>query len=154
MSTEAGITIRGINETCAALTALPRALATQLYFEALRAAIEPVFAALLSATPEQPANESGGMFDDPGGLRAALDYAIQLDSQGRGGRAGLGYGKYSAIARLVEFGHQMVTHKGVLVGSVASKGFARRTFDGPVMLEAVEKFAQVIVARLESLRLI
>lgn len=150
---EAGITIRGIPEVSKALIALPKEIATQLYFYALEAAIKQIFAPLLQNTPEQPANESGGLFDDPGSLRAALDYAVKLDSQGRGGWAGVGFGKQSAVALLVEYGHQLLTHSGKHIGSVIPYPFNRQVFDSGAPEAAIAAFAQVIEDRLPGISL-
>lgn len=147
---EAGITVSGISEICNALEALPNAIVASIYLDALTAGIEAIHGPLLLATPELPANESGGMADDPGALRAALDYKVELDSQGRGGRAGLGYGKQSQVANLVEYGHQLVTHKGKTIGSVVPYPFIRKTFDGPAPEAAITAFAEVLEEKLDA----
>ncbi len=100
MPDEFSITISGIEETCAWLTAAPANIAKGAIGKALTAACVPVVQALDAHTPV-----------DAGGLKEHLMSDVALDANGRGGDAQIGYGKQGYVARMVEYGHRMVGHK-------------------------------------------
>ena len=119
------INIRGIDETCDALTRLPKNVVKNAFAKALAAAAAPMVERLRPATPKHT-----------GDLAAHLMSDIQVDTDGRGGNVSVGFGKEGYKARLVEFGHRMVGHEPnkVEVGLVMPRPFMR-----PAAAEAAEE---------------
>jgi len=100
LADEFSISISGIEETLAMLTAAPKNVAKAAFGKALTAAAVPVVQALDAHTPVEH-----------GDLKAHVMTDVALDPEGRGGVAQVGYGKEGWKARLVEYGHRQIGHK-------------------------------------------
>jgi HK97 gp10 family phage protein len=95
------ITITGIEEACAMLTAAPDNVVKIAYGKALAAAAVPIVEALEAATPQ-----------DTGKLKESIVSDIALDADGKGGVLSVGFsGNQGHIANFVEYGHRMIGHK-------------------------------------------
>jgi|ERR1035441_529188 hypothetical protein len=108
MPEEFSIEVSGIEEACAMLTAAPTLLAKNTFARALSAAAVPVAAGLFEASPIM---KDGSVYHNPppGALKAKVMTDVEIDAQGRGGFAQIGFGRLGYVARLVEWGHRMVT---------------------------------------------
>lgn len=112
------INIRGIDETCDALTRMPKRMVKTSFAKALAAAAVPVSQALAVRAAKHRVT---------GEMIAHQVSEIEVDAEGKGGRVSIGFGNQGYKARLVEFGHRMVTHepKHVEVGLVMPQPFMR-----------------------------
>jgi len=136
MADEFSVHISGIEETLAMMAQAPRNITKHAFGKALAAAAVPVYNALNSHTPVMV---DGSVKHDPppGALKAHLFTDIEIDQNGKGGDAAVGYGKLGYVARMVEYGHRSVAHgatwndrknnyKGKLLGApVPPKPFMR-----------------------------
>jgi len=97
----AEIYIRGIEETAAALEAMPDRIAKVATVKALNAAVKPIMEEM---SPRIPVGATGK-------LRAALMYIINVAADGRNAVASIGFGKMGYLARWIEFGTHHLGHK-------------------------------------------
>lgn len=121
------IDVRGIDETCEALTRMPKRMVKASFAKALAAAAVPVSNAVAARAAKH--RVTGKMVN-------SQVTVIEVDPEGKGGRVSIGFGKEGYKARLVEFGHRMVTHKPkhVEVGQVTPQPFMR-----PAAAESAEE---------------
>jgi HK97 gp10 family phage protein len=138
----AGIVIKGLKETQAAMHEFPRLLVARAFVKALRAGIDVLAEELLARTPER---EEGDRDEDLQHLKDAIVSEVILTDQLDGGTASVGFGKLGHIANWLEFGHRMVTHKPGLkeVGNVDPKPFMRPAFEAAAE-QAMEAFGDVL----------
>lgn len=131
MAEEFGINVVGIEETCAALTRLPARVVKHAYAKALAAAAVPVVRELLPRVPQLT-----------GKLAASQVTVINVDAQGKGGIAQIGFGKQGYVARLIEYGHRIIGHRPRKVNTgktVPAKPFMRPAAQAAAT-ESVEAF--------------
>lgn len=112
------ISITGIAEVQALLTAAPKKVVKRAFTKALIAACIPVVSELEVRTPVSADNE---LFDaesfskiegtGTGKLKSAIMSDVAIHADGIGGTAQVGFGRQGKKARLVEMGHRMVGHK-------------------------------------------
>ncbi len=139
----AGITVRGIPEIKRNLSNFPRALVIGCFNRALSRAAAVFEAEVRERCPETDFSTSS---EEYGHLVDNLQSTITIDSQGRGGKARIHFGKSSFVALWVEYGHRMVTHKGRQVGTVAANPFIRQAFAAAadraleVVIETVQEY--------------
>ena len=153
-STTSMITVEGVPEAIALFNKLPRIVVSYALPQALGAASVVMRRALLESTPYTSLSMTGrtkktGVGNwGRGALRENIITDIQIDSQLRGGTFEIGFGRLSPIARWVEWGHRMVSHKPGLkmLGIVPAYPFMRPAFDMSSD-ESIQKF----VAELSSI---
>lgn len=102
-----GFNISGIEEACAMLDRVPKETVKIAFARALAAAAVPIVAAVRSHAPVHT-----------GEMIAKLKADVLIDSEGKGGKVSINFGKEGHTANFVEYGHRMVTHyqKTVLKG--------------------------------------
>lgn len=88
------------------------------------AAAEVIAGTLATLTPEA---EEGERNDEQPHLVDSIVTAVEVDSEGRGVVANVGFGKMGYVANFVEYGHRMVGHKPDKkeLGKVNPKPFMR-----------------------------
>lgn len=121
-----GITVRGIPEVQRNLAEFPRILVMGAFNKALSRAVAVFERELRARTPEADYSTSS---EEYGHLVDALTDVIEIDTNGRGGRASIGFGRKSMVALWVEFGHRMLSHSGKDVGTVQAHPFMRPAFE-------------------------
>lgn len=142
---DSGITVRGIPEVQRNLADFPRLLVMGCFQKALARAAAVFEEELRSRTPETDYSTSS---EDYGHLIDNLMDEITIDTQGRGGRARIGFGKKDMVALWVNYGHRMLTHKGRQVGTVQGTHFMQAAFAAAadraveVFIETVQEFLQ------------
>ena len=118
--------IRGIPECQKNLSDFPKLLVMNCFRVALGRAIAVFEAEVRARTPESDYSTSS---EEYGHLIDNLMSTVTIDTQARGGRAVLSFGRKGFLAVWLEFGHRKVTHKGREIGSVAAKPFMRQSFE-------------------------
>ena len=84
--------------------------------------------------------------EDYGKLLENITSEVIIDTQGRGGRAKIGFGRKGMVALWVEFGHRMLSHSGKDLGEVKAHPFMRLAFESAadravaVFTETVKEF--------------
>ncbi len=126
------VTVKGINETLAALKAFPKNLRAMGYVKALSRAtgimryevdhlcpVEDIgFSTVAMAVP----GHSRTSQSHPGDLKRALTVDIALDAEGKGGHGDVGfYGFQGSVALWVNLGHRIVTRGGTYIDSRGRK---------------------------------
>lgn len=131
------IDIQGIPEVVAYLDKLPVLVVKVTFRESLKAACEVLMAAIRPRIPEPPLKPRKG--SSP--LSTALQYRTQVDPEGRGGSASIGFGKQGPLANWLETGHRMVGHRPKLkmLGFVRPFPFLRPAFQASYQ-EAIDAF--------------
>lgn len=141
------LTITGLEEVQRRLKAAPKALAAKAYLKALDRAAGVIAAEVEARTPE----------GETGLLKESVITSVELDSEGRGGTAAVGFnssvsertGKpQDLIAFWVEYGHRQVSHGSKKssrheIGQVDAHPFLRPAADGAGD-RAIEVFAEVL----------
>jgi hypothetical protein len=142
------IKITGLAEVQQTLRNMPRTLAAQAFFDALRAGVEPIMREVAARTPEASEGEHK---EDQTHLIDALMCEIEIDSQGRGGHAAVGFGREGRKALWVEYGHNLVGHEPgkKLIGSVAPHPFMRPAADASAD-EAIAAVARVLESKVNG----
>jgi hypothetical protein len=135
-----GITVRGIPQVQRALADFPRLLVMDCFRVALGRAAAVFEEELDARCPESDYSTSS---EEYGHLIDNLVSEITIDTQGRGGRVKIGFGKKGFVALWIEYGHRMVTHKGKTVGSVAAHPFMRASFESAAD-RALEVFTETV----------
>jgi HK97 gp10 family phage protein len=126
----------GLEDAKRDLLGLAGEIARDLFPDALKAGGDVIEQELEARTPEGKVSTSTKEY---GPLRDDLDTAIEI--QGLTGSAKVGFGQDKGwVARLVEFGHRDVTHKGKQIGEVKAHPFMRTSADTAAD-DAVEAFA-------------
>jgi hypothetical protein len=130
--------IIGLEDCKRDLLALPRLFVRDSFPGALKAGGGVIEQELAARTPEgvtltTSAKEYGPLRDD-------LDTEIEIDEQRLTGNAKVGFAGKGFVARMVEFGHREVTHKGKQVGEVKAHPFMRAAAETAAD-GAVEAFA-------------
>ncbi len=139
------VTVSGLEETIAALHALPKIVVARGYVKALSRGIGVFRYALDALTPirqseEYTAAQKGQRH--PGDLKRGLTTEVTLDSQFRGGTAEAGYSGFQGnVANWLEYGHRIVKRggfytdsrgrkrKGHVTGFCEPHPFMRRAYD-------------------------
>jgi hypothetical protein len=132
MDGEEGLTIdvTGLEQVTAFLERASLQAKTEMVFNALTAGTKPIMAELAVRTPigtdprrDIPRFTKGYRRK----LLESLTTAMQLDNQGRGGRAQVGYGGRGHTAMWIELGHRMVGHRPEMkyLGWFAPRPFMR-----------------------------
>jgi hypothetical protein len=124
--TDGGITVRGIPEVQRNLKDFPRLLVMGCFRKALARAAAVFEEELAARCPESDYSTSS---EEYGHLIENIASQITIDTQGRGGKARIGFGKKGFLALWLEYGHRMVTHKGRQVGTVEATPFVRPAFE-------------------------
>lgn len=139
---EAKMEVEGVDELVRFLRDAPKLLVMVGFQRALTSAAEIVADTLAYNAPEKEDNKAGGLLPEPGDLKSLVTYDIELDQQGRGGVATIGFRgrKAGTVAYWLEYGHRIVGHKPRKVDtgkSVVPNPFVRKTADQalPVALE-------------------
>ena len=121
------IQVTGLEDVQRMLKEAPKHVVVTGYAKALRRSINVIAETLQMLTPEG----SNHTNDDILPLNESIVTDVQVDSNGRGGVARVGYGKSGHVALFVEYGHVMKTHKpgSSIVGHVPAHPFMRPAFD-------------------------
>jgi HK97 gp10 family phage protein len=141
MANNVSINVEGIEEVCAALTALPSKLAKNAFTKGLIASAVPVAEAVLARTPEHT-----------GDLKAHLKTDVVIDASGKGGSVQIGFsGKNGSVARWLEYGHREIGHKPLNkdLGSVQPHPFMRPALETAADA-AIEAFTESVLESIES----
>lgn len=126
-----GITVRGIPEVQRNLADFPKLLVMGAFTKALSRAAAVFEAELRANTPETDYSTSS---DEYGHLVDCLTDELEIDTNGRGGRVRVGFGRKGYVALWVEYGHRMLSHSG-------QKTKLDRTKANPFMRQAFENAA-------------
>ncbi len=138
---EAGITVQGLAEVQKNLSAFPRLLVVGCFNKAFKRAAAVFEEEIRANTPETEYSTSS---EEYGHLVDNLMDEISLDTQGRGGRLKIGFGKAGFVALFVEYGHRMVTHSKKDTGKfVPANPFMRKAFAAAAG-KALEAFTEAI----------
>lgn len=142
------VTVTGVADVQKFLAEAPKTIVMAGFAKALRAGINVIAAELYSATPER---DEGMRDENEPHLKDRLDTEVIVDTQGRGGYAGVGFGKETHRANWVEYGHRMVGHRPDKkhLGFVPPHPFIRPTFDKTAD-KAIEAFAESIKGTIET----
>jgi len=91
------------------LSQAPKLIAKNAFARGLAAACVPVANLLEEMSPIM---EDGSIHHrpPPGALKAHVVTDVAIDAEGRGGVAQVGFGRWGFVARMVEYGHQMLPH--------------------------------------------
>lgn len=135
-----GITVRGVSEVQRNLADFPRLLVMECFSKALSRAAGVFEEELRAVTPETDYSTSSEEF---GHLVDNLVSTVTIDSQGRGGRARISFGKKGFVALWVDFGHRMLSHSGKEIKAVPGTGFMRRAFESAAE-RALEVFVETV----------
>lgn len=127
--------ITGLDDLTRELSALPEAIVSDLFPEALAVGGEVMRQELHARTPESAGSTSAKKY---GTLRADLDTDIEMEPLA--GSAKVGFGDTGFVARFVEFGHREVTRKREEIGAVDPHPFMRPAASAAAD-KAVEAFA-------------
>lgn len=133
------VSIVGLEEVHKMLSEMPKHLVVSGFAKALNAGATVIEQTLQVLTPESELDR-----DDGKHLVDSLVIDVQVDSNGRGGYAEVGYGNQGYKANLVEYGHVMVTHQNQgkrEVGFVPPHPFMRPAFEqsGDAAIAAVQQ---------------
>lgn len=137
------IRIRGIDEVCAFLDRIPKDNLPGALLSGLDAGGKVLSEFLVGTTM---AHERTGK------LMADLDTVIQLDYNGQGGVAMVGFSKSQAYKALwLEYGHRMVGHKPNKkdLGAFAPRPFMRVAADAGAE-EAIDAFVDAVLSSLDE----
>jgi HK97 gp10 family phage protein len=143
-----GITVRGIPEVQRNLANFPRVLVLGCFQKALARASAVFEAELASRTPEADSYTTSS--EEYGTLLENLTSAVTIDTQGRGGKASIGFGRKGFVAMFVEYGHQIaiggkLTRKGI-TGPGRKGGFVpAHPFMRPAFEAAAERAVDVFI---------
>lgn len=109
MPEEFSMHIAGIEEVCAMLTNAPKLIAKNAFARAGAAAAVPVAELLEEMSPIM---EDGSVhhYPPPGAVKAHVTTDVALDADGKGVVVQVGFGRLGFVARMVEYGHRMVSH--------------------------------------------
>ena len=124
---EALVSIIGLADVQKMLAEMPKHVVVSGFAKALNAGATVIEQTLQVLTPESELDRDDGQH-----MVDSLVIDVQVDSNGRGGYAEVGYGKQGYKANLVEYGHVMVTHKNQgsrEVGFVPPHPFMRPAFE-------------------------
>jgi hypothetical protein len=135
-----GITVRGIPEVQRNLAEFPKLLVMGAFNKALSRAAAVFETELRARTPESDYSTSS---EEYGHLVDNLMDVIEIDSNGRGGRVSIGFGRKSMVALWVEYGHRMLSHSGKGKGTVQAHPFMRPAFEAAAEA-ALEAFTLAI----------
>ena len=142
-----GITVRGIPQVQANLKGFPRILVMGCFAKALSRAAGVFEEALAAECPEAEMETTSS--EKYGTLLENIMSIVTIDTQGRGGRASIGFGKKGFVAVFIEYGHRMMTHQKKDTGKfVPQNPFMRRAFSRAAdkaleaFTEEVENFMQ------------
>lgn len=141
-----GITVRRIPEVQRNLKDFPRLLVMGCFQKALARAAAVFEEEIRSRCPETDYSTSS---EEYGHLIDNLMDEITIDTQGRGGKARIGFGTKAMVALWVEYGHRMVTHKGKQVGSVEAHPFMRQSFEAAAD-RAIDAFTETVKEFMQS----
>lgn len=140
------LTITGLEEVQKRLAAAPKTVVVKGYLKALDRAAGVIAAEVEARTPE----------GETGLLKESVYTSVELDADGRGGSAAIGFrstksertgAPQDAIAVWVEYGHQLVSHgkrsSRKVIGQVPAHPFMRPAAD-VAGDRAIEVFAEVL----------
>src|SRR5258707_312105 len=133
-----GITVRGIPEVQRNLKGFPRLLVMQCFRKALSRAAAVFEQELAARCPE---GELSTSTEEYGHLVDNVMSTVEIDSQGHGGKAQIGFGRKSMVALWVEYGHRLLSHKGKPIGHVQPHPFMRAAFQAAAD-RAIEVFTE------------
>lgn len=105
---DVGITVEGLSETMEMLSAAPKHIVVAGFAKALKAGADVIAAELAARTPER---DEGDRNEEVGHLMDNIVIQVQVDPNGQGGIASVGFGKLGHIAMWVEYGHRLLGHK-------------------------------------------
>lgn len=146
----------GIDDVRRMLQAAPRLIVARAFLRALSAGANVIADELEARTPVK-AEDTGGVLDK-GVLRESVMIAIEIDSDLRGGRAEVGFGKNGFVANWLEYGHRMMEHgkkipraNRKLIGSgfVPARPFMRPAAAASAD-RAIEAFSEALVEELQG----
>jgi HK97 gp10 family phage protein len=140
------ITVRGLPEVQRNLSEFPRLLVMSCFAKALARAAAVFEDELRARTPETDFSTSS---EEYGHLSEAIMDELAIDTQGRGGRVRIGFGQKDFVARFVEYGHRMVSHRGHVTGTVAPHPFMRPAFEAAAAA-ALDAFINTVNEFMES----
>jgi bacteriophage HK97-gp10 putative tail-component len=141
-----GITVRGIPEVQQNLKGFPRLLVLNCFRQALARAASVFEEELAVRAPETEYSTSS---EDRGHLIDSIMSDITIDTQGRGGRVKVGFGKKDMVALWVEYGHRMLSHSGKPIGTVPAHPFIRPAFEAAAD-RAIEVFTETVQEYMQS----
>lgn len=136
------VTVRGIPEVQRNLKEFPRLIVLNCFRKALARAAA-VFEQELAARAAAMETDYSTSSEEYGHLVDNLMSEITIDTNGRGGRLKVGFGKKGFVALWLEYGHRMVTHQGKQIGSVKAHPIMRPAFDAAAD-RAVEVFTETV----------
>lgn len=137
------VRITGLEDVQRMLREAPKHIVVTGYARALNAAAQVIARELHYRTPER--NE-GDRNEEEAHLIDSIVVDVQVDANGQGGRAQVGFGKEGWKANLIEYGHEMIGHlpnKKNLGRPVPANPFMRRTTDAAAE-EAIQAFQDSI----------
>jgi hypothetical protein len=102
------ISVQGVNEIAGWLDQLPQRFAKGALARALAAAAVPIVAEISARTPE---GDESLRDENVAHLVDSIQTIIEVDSQGRGGRAEIGFGKMGYLALWLEYGWKLTGHQ-------------------------------------------
>jgi hypothetical protein len=105
---EFGLQVSGVDEVCVWLERLHDQYAKSALARALAAAAVPIVADIADRTPELAEGERD---ENVTHLVDSLRTQIEIDAEGRGGRAQISFGKRGYLALWLEFGWKLTGHK-------------------------------------------
>lgn len=143
---DGGITVRGIPEVQHNLKDFPRLLVLGCFQRALSRASAVFEEELAARTPETDYSTSS---EEYGHLLDNLVSEITIDTQGRGGRVQIGFGRKGFVALWVEYGHRMVNRSHKQTGTVKAHPFMRPAFEAAAN-RAVDVFVETVQEYLQS----
>lgn len=137
-----GITVTGIPDVQRNLSNFPRLLVMQCLGKALSKAAGVFEEELRATCPETDYSTSS---DDYGHLVDNLLSEVTIDTEGRGGKASVGFGRKGMVALWVEYGHRMLSHSGAptKLARVQANPFMRRAAEAAAD-RAIEVFTETI----------
>jgi hypothetical protein len=112
------IKIEGLDDVMRSFDQIPKKIVARAFFKALQASGYVIEKEVLIRTPVRSRLYFKGTLMESmlpmrgsGALRAAITTVVTLDSKSRGGYLEVGFGELGYIARFVEYGHRLVTHR-------------------------------------------
>jgi HK97 gp10 family phage protein len=132
--------ITGLDEVKRNLEKIGQDLSSKVLRHSLQAGVNVLGVAVQERTPK-----------NTGLLAASVGTVVSLSAKEGGGVAVVGFGDQGHVARLVEFGHRMVTHAGKTVGQVPMHPFIRPAFDASAPA-AVEAFTETMRSEVAAMK--
>lgn len=120
------VTMTGLGDVQKLLRESPKHIVVVGYAKALNAGAVVIEQTLQVMTPESGIDRENRL-----PLAESIVIEVEVDTEGKGGVAEVGFGANGYIANMVEYGHRMVTHAPgkKQVGDVPAHPFIRPAFD-------------------------